>query len=170
MSAGQTTDQRSADLSADGMYRYSLTRRWSPVPVPQFDLWIMLNPSTADAEQDDPTIRRCIAFSRSWGADGLRVVNLFALRSTDPALLSRHPDPVGPDNDATLRSMAHVTRQLGGRVVCAWGAHPMAAERARTVRRLIGAAVCLGTTKAGAPRHPLYVRADTTPTPWWVTR
>lgn len=163
--------RRSADLSPDGVYRYSLARRWNePMPerLPVLDLWIMLNPSTADAEVDDPTIRRCIAFSRSWGADGLRVVNLFALRSTDPAALQRHPDPIGPKNDATLELLARASRELGGRVICAWGAHPMATERARIVRRLIGPAVCLGTTKAGAPRHPLYVRGDVQPTPWAV--
>lgn len=169
MSAATIT--RDAHLSTDGVYRYSLTRRWNePMPdrLPVLDLWIMLNPSTADADQDDPTIRRCIAFSRGWGADGLRVVNLFALRSTDPAALLRHPDPIGPRNDATLALLARASRELGGRVVCAWGAHSMAAERARTVQHLIGDAVCLGTTKAGAPRHPLYVRGDTAPVVWSI--
>jgi hypothetical protein len=163
--------ERTAKLSDCGTYRYSLGRRWNePMPerLPVLDLWVMLNPSTADAEIDDPTIRRCIAFSRSWGADGLRVVNLFALRSTDPAALNRHPDPIGPRNDATLKLLAQATRELGGRIVCAWGAHPMAAVRGRMVLPLLGDAMCLGTTKAGAPRHPLYVRGDTALTPWSI--
>jgi len=163
--------RRTADVSPDGVYRYSLGRRWcEPMPerLPVIDLWVMLNPSTADADVDDRTIGRCMDFSRRWGADGLRVVNLFALRSTDPAALTRHPDPIGPKNDAVLELLARATRELGGRVICAWGAHPMAAERARIVRRVLGPTVCLGTTKAGAPRHPLYVRADTPLVPWSV--
>ena len=164
-----TAMTRTAKLSDCGTYRYSLGRRWNePMPerLPVIDLWIMLNPSKADDEIDDNTIRRCIAFSRDWGADGLRVVNLFALRATDPDELTRHPDPIGPQNDATLRLTAQASHELGGRVICAWGAHPMAAYRARMVRPLLGDAVCLGTTKAGAPRHPLYVRADTALVPW----
>jgi hypothetical protein len=156
-----------AVLSDCGTYRYRLGRRWDHGPA---DVWIMLNPSTADAQLDDPTIRRCIGFSRNWGSGALVVVNLFALRATDPAELVRHPDPIGPDNDEHIPLAAAGAQQHGGRVVAAWGAHPMAAERARTVRRLIegqGAPLlALGTTKTGAPRHPLYVKGDTTLTPW----
>lgn len=160
-----------ADFSADGVYRWSLSRRWSdPMPhlMPVLDLWIMLNPSTADAEKDDRTIGRCVDFSRRWGADGLRVVNLFALRSTDPAALLTHPDPVGPKNDQMIALMVRATRGPGGRVMCAWGAHPMAAGRARDLHLagLLAGAMCLGTTASGAPRHPLYIRGDTQPTAW----
>jgi hypothetical protein len=159
------TISSSAFLSPCNTYRYRLGRSWGPGPA---DVWIMLNPSTADATLDDPTIRRCIGFSRSWGSGSLVVVNLFALRATDPAELAHHPDPVGLDNDEHIAFAAAGAREHGGRIFAAWGAHPMAAERAHAVARLVDptALLCLGTTKAGAPRHPLYVKGDTTPTPW----
>src|SRR5262245_13227298 len=107
--------QSSAELSPCGRYRYALTRTWGdPKKVV---CWVMLNPSTADADQDDPTIRRCLGFSRAWGAGGLVVVNLFALRATDPDQLRIAADPVGPDNDSHLSTAA-----FGRLVVAAWGA------------------------------------------------
>lgn len=127
----------------------------------------MLNPSTADEEVDDPTIRRCIGFSRRDGLSGLRVVNLFALRSTDPAGLADAWDPVGPENDAWIRDVAARSH----RIVVAWGAHPLARTRIGAVVPILRGAEgrrlwCLGTTASGAPRHPLYVRGDTTMLPW----
>lgn len=77
--------ERAAEFSGCGRYRYSLRRRWADGGPPA--CWIMLNPSTADAEKDAPTIRRCIGFSKAWGHNALVVVNLFALRSTDPTAL-----------------------------------------------------------------------------------
>lgn len=154
-------------LSDDLTYRYRLGRRWSEDGP--LDVWVMLNPSTADAEQDDPTIRRCKGFSALWGAGGIVVVNLFALRSTDPAALARHPDPIGPANDDNIAQVAARAQEDGGRVIAAWGAHPMAGPRARIVHRVISehaTVFCLGGTKAGAPRHPLYVRSSTALTAW----
>lgn len=150
-----------ADISADGVYRYTLTRVWN-VSQP-LAMFVMLNPSTADAELDDPTIRRCKSFAAREGCGGLVVVNLFALRATDPAELKRHPDPVGPDN------VAYLTQALSRNpavVIAAWGAHRFAAAQARAVstslaRQLANRRMqlkCLGTTKSGHPRHPLYVR------------
>jgi hypothetical protein len=141
-------------------WRYELQRVWdhsSPLLA-----WIMLNPSKATAEVSDPTINRCDGFSRSWGYGGFVVGNLFALRSTDPAELTRHPDPVGPENDCHLRAIAEECRA----VVCAWGAHRMVSGgRAAEVLRLIAGAgatpYCLGRTKIGRPKHPLYVKAST---------
>ena len=152
-----------ATISADQTYRYELGRSWSDGPL---DVWIMLNPSTATADVDDPTIRRCIGFSRGWGAGALAVVNLFALRSTDPKALLRHPDPIGPVNDEYIAEAASLADVEGGRVIAAWGAHVMAAERGRQVRRVAGGLLALGMTKAGAPRHPLYVRGDAELSPW----
>jgi hypothetical protein len=123
-------------------------------------VFVMLNPSTADATEDDPTIRRCLGFARSWGRTGLIVANLYALRSTDPRELWKHPDPVGPENDARLAWLARQYREI----VCAWGANakPERVARFRTiVRGNGGELVCLGTTKAGSPRHPLYLARDT---------
>jgi hypothetical protein len=139
----------------DGPYRYILGRAWGPEENPV--LWVMLNPSTADAEKDDPTIRRCISFSKAWGHGALVVVNLYALRSTDPRALLAHPSAVGPSNDAHI--LAEVLR--AGLVVAAWGAHPAVAFRAPIVSEILGrSAVCLGHTAAGHPRHPLYVKGS----------
>ncbi len=150
--------RKSAVISPCGTYRYELRRQWGPEPPVG---WVMLNPSTADAELDDPTIRRCISFSGAWGAGGIVVVNLYALRATDPGELARHHYPVGPENDRYWRAVADECSS----VVCAWGAHPQAVEVARAVmyalRQHREKTWCLGTTKTGAPRHPLYVKSAT---------
>lgn len=150
----------SAELSPCGSYRYKLTRaRGLRFPDAGTAAFCMLNPSTADATIDDPTIRRCRGFADSWGCNGLVVVNLYALRSTYPNALWSHRDPVGPDNDLWLSSVA---RECGD-VVCAWGANARE-DRVRQVVQILRAAGarlwCLGRTKAGHPRHPLYVRGD----------
>jgi hypothetical protein len=147
-----------AVFSADKTYRYRLSRTWGSSGT--HATWIMLNPSTADALEDDPTIRRCISFTKAWGLDGLVVVNLFALRATDPHELARHPDPVGPANDQFIRDAVSPWSV----VVAAWGAHKIAAARTRAVLGILtagaGTVGCLGVTKGGAPRHPLYVPAS----------
>jgi hypothetical protein len=140
-------------------YRYLLTRIWDPKVKPV--VFLMLNPSTADALEDDATIRRLTheenGFARTMGAGGVVVVNLFALRSTDPRALLRHPDPVGRDNDRFIRRAV----AMGSKVICAWGAAPVAGERGRAVAVELGrrgvALRCLGTTSLGQPRHPLYL-------------
>lgn len=156
MSTGVHQARGSAILSEDGIYRYELSRTWSDTD-PLVD-WIMLNPSTADASLDDPTIRRCIGFSRSWGFGGLTVRNLFALRSTNPSALRRHGDPVGPRNDEHLRQGAANNDSL---TVCAWGAHGRLHGRDEAVLALLARHGArphhLGLTKFGAPRHPLYL-------------
>lgn len=147
--------RRDAVLSACGTYRYSLTREWSGGPRM---LFVMLNPSTADASVDDPTIRRCISFARREGMGAIDVVNVFAFRTTSPKVLfSAGCNIVGPDNQE------HVRRALAraSRVVVAWGAHPVSASPIPAV--IAGANQwrwCLGTTRDGSPRHPLYVRDD----------
>ena len=149
-----------AVISPCGTYRYLLKRcAESMAPMKSTALFIMLNPSTADARLDDPTIRRCRAFAKLWDCNGLAVANLYALRSTKPAALWIHPDPVGPENDDYLWNFA---RECGD-VVCAWGsnARPERAARVVNIMRDADARLwCLGTTKDGSPRHPLYVRAD----------
>ena len=155
-----------AQISPCGQYRYTLTRGpLTPYPDRGTALFCMLNPSTADAALDDPTIRRCRGFADRWGCNGISVVNLYALRSTDPKALWRHDDPVGPMNDYLLREAA---RACGG-VVCAWGANARPDRVAAAVEafRSVGAKLhCLGTTKDGHPRHPLYVRGDQTLLDW----
>lgn len=156
-----------ATLSPDGVYRYALTRTWDARPMAMF---VMLNPSTADAMADDPTIRRCVGFATRWGCGGVVVVNLFALRSTDPSVLWDHPDPVGPDNDRVIADQ--LGDHTGGPVVAAWGAHGLLADRDRTVTEQIRGLgrdlLCLGVTKQGLPRHPLYVHGATELTLWWA--
>lgn len=154
-----------AKLSPDGLYRYELTRWWGDPDayVPLYLTFVMLNPSTADAQLDDPTIRRCVGFATREGFRGIRVVNLYALRSTQPAALWTHPDPVGPDNRRSLRVALLRAYNTCSPVVCAWGAHahPEAVDRFKRDAADCGAKLqALHVTKAGAPGHPLYLRAD----------
>lgn len=148
---------RSALIDPTGTYRYTLTREWEPSLGRA--CFIMLNPSTADATKDDPTIRRCIAFARTWGYGGLEVVNLFAYRATSPADLWPLADPVGTENDAHI---ADAVRRCHI-VVAAWGVHGEYRGRGAEVASRVLGLMCLGTTKGGHPRHPLYVRGDTLP-------
>ncbi len=149
---------KDAVFSPSGLYRYRLSRIWEPTKPPL--VWIMLNPSTADAEIDDPTIRRCMSFSRREGAGSMEVLNLFALRSTDPAALLSAADPIGPDNDHWI---AEVTRGQD-RVVCAWGAYGYLLDRGReVVRRLRDREIPMqtfGLTVHRQPKHPLYISGD----------
>lgn len=149
----------SAVFSPDEVYRYRLDRDFQrPGPV---HAWIMLNPSTADAQVNDPTVRRCVGFSHAWGAGRLIVTNLYALRSTDPAALKTHPEPVGPENDAAILEAA----READLVIAAWGVFEGGRAEA-VLERLTGAGItvhALGLTKAGLPRHPLYLKGDSEP-------
>lgn len=151
-------EHASAVISDCGIYRYQLERRWGDGKVV---LWLMLNPSTADGRDDDPTIRRCVDFSVRWGYAGLLVGNLFALRATDPRELARHPDPVGPRNAWNLSLMA-VRASV---VVAAWGGHgkalPAYSHQVLDGLSAFKSFMCLGRTQSGAPRHPLYLPATT---------
>lgn len=153
-----------ARLSEDGVYRYELTRRWGGGPMAT---WIMLNPSTADATLDDQTIRRCRGFSKTWGMGGLLVVNLFALRATDPRALRTAADPVGPENDDAIHDAVVRSRV----VIAAWGTHGGLLDRERHVIDLLEQVgrepLVLGLTKNGHPRHPLRVPALTRPRRSW---
>ena len=132
-------------------------------------VWVMLNPSTADEWHDDPTIRRCAAFSRRFGACGLSVVNLYGLRATDPGGLWQHPDPIGPENDRRISEVVATAAARGWPIICAWGAHGKV-ERATAVLAAVHAAgsvpFALGLTKNANPRHPLYLPAATELTPY----
>lgn len=149
--------KREALISKDGRYRYWLTRSWG-----QGDrlCFVMLNPSTADADYDDPTIRRCIGFAKREDYDGINVVNLFAFRATDPGDLRRASrfgmDITGPENDKWINEAFPF-----GHVVFGWGSNarhwPL---RTEAVAGMVEGPMCLGVTKDGHPRHPLMVRAD----------
>jgi hypothetical protein len=147
-----------AVLSADGQYRYRLERQWSDGPAAT---WVMLNPSVADASIDDPTLNRCISFSRRAGMGRLLLVNLYALRSTDPAALARHSDPQGPLNAMHVRAALHEAQMI----VAAWGAHPMALRSSLRLKLSIMAPdevrpVCLGYAGKRQPRHPGRIAAS----------
>lgn len=149
------------------LYRYRLWRHWNPVDG--FVLWVALNPSTADAVDDDPTVTRMMGFAHAWGYGGLELINLFALRSTSPLVLYSHPNPIGPDNDI------HILDQVGkaSRIIAAWGNHGALRQRSAHVVRLVAATgrtlECLGVNeRTKQPRHPLYLRGDLQPVPYGV--
>jgi hypothetical protein len=151
-------------ISTNGIYRYRLWRCWDDSA--RFMVFVMLNPSTADAETDDPTIRRCIGFAKREGCGGIEVVNLYALRATKPVHLLDHPDPEGPQNCmAWAEALYDEPTPI---VVAAWGAGS-AMDGLPESKALRGASpdwLCLGTTKTGAPRHPLYVGSFVPLEPW----
>lgn len=158
-------DAATAMFSPCRTYRYMLTRTWGAAAPAVF---VMLNPSTADAFVPDPTVRRCQSFARAWGAGGLVVLNAFGLRSTDPAALRSHPDPVGPDNDAAIAAVLSWYDKCF--VVVAWGVHATLGGRNRAVLELLRVKgvepKCLAVTADGHPRHPLYLPKTSTPGPY----
>lgn len=150
---------RGASISQCGRYRYTLTRRWADKAINPVH-FVMLNPSTASATVDDPTILKCIRFARTWGYDALTVVNLFAYRATKPRELLVAEDPVGPENDTILRKL----KTSEDRIVVAWGAKVPFNRDLDVSHLLLGRHLyCLGFTKHGYPRHPLYVPGNTMP-------
>lgn len=160
------TVYRDAVLSDDGQYRYWLERTWNASRPPL--VWIMLNPSTADAKVDDATIRVCMGRAHKLVAGGIIVVNLFAYRATRPADLYHQVDPIGPENNAYLLRAMEIDSV---RIVVAWGAHGVYRGRDRAVWELFNTLrrdplYCLGTTKGGSPKHPLRISYDTPLVPW----
>lgn len=145
-------------------YRYSLTRVWN-TQAPRL-LYIMLNPSTATEEANDPTIERCERRARYLEFGSFRVVNLFALRETSPARLKQARRPVGPDNLIQVGAALDWTND----VICAWGVHGTHRGQDATIAGLLAACGkpvrALGVTKDGHPRHPLYMPYTATPEPW----
>lgn len=151
----------SATISPCGAYRYWLERRWGAAP-PQ--VFVMLNPSTADDTVDDRTIGRCIEFSKRESAGGLIVVNLFALRATDPKELNGHADPVGPDNAKSV-GMALIAAGVYKRpVICGWGGNKNAKDQAKRLfaraRDLDVKLMALHVNDDGSPKHPLYIKGN----------
>lgn len=164
------TVNKSADVSECGRYRWWLRRSWTiwenglRVRGKGVCTFVMLNPSTADETVDDPTIRRCVGFAQSWGYDTLSVRNLFPWRATDPRELFNAKSVTGGHRgDSEL--LAACTGDL---LVCAWGAN-VPFVRDKEALDLFGdqfpgvPLYCLGVTKTGKPRHPLYVKGDTQP-------
>jgi len=171
MTRNDTTLITRAEISQCGEYRYSLTRIWDrSLPVLS---WCMLNPSTADACTDDPTVRKCVGFAKRLGYGGIRIVNLFAFRARNPLDLLAAADPSGPENEEVLNDLVHRRSVMVG-----WGAS-VRRLRIQTpitwlsdvgrMRIAYGPSTCwrcLGFTKSGEPRHPLMLSYDTTTQPW----
>jgi hypothetical protein len=178
---------KGARISADGKYRYQLWREWrgthdpkhwrwlggvdgagKPLGEPLSCLFVMFNPSTADGETDDPTIRRCVGFAKRWKFERLEVVNLFAYRATAPsdlfAFQAKGGDPIGWQNSELIGDALRDS----GLVVCAWGANAAGLRyHTETVRGWLHGKkhYALGFTKGGEPRHPLYAPQDATLVP-----
>jgi hypothetical protein len=161
-----------ADISDDELYRYALGRVWDealPVLV-----YIMLNPSTADALEPDHTITKCVGFARRWGFGGILVLNLWALRSTDPKGL-KHAllyaiDPVGPENNEYLSYFARAARDTDSDVIVAWGLNAAGTVRRDIVVELLAREGvdlwAIAETKDGEPGHPLMLPYASKPIPW----
>ena len=153
-----------ATVSEDGLYRYRLSRDCGSGSRTSVT-FVMLNPSTADATSDDPTVRRCIGFARRWNFRQVQVVNLFAWRATDPGALSLVSDPVGPENDAHILDACRTAEW----VICAWGSRAFARRRAEDVARMLRESGihlrCLRHSRHGRPWHPLYVSYGAKPIP-----
>ena len=171
-----------AQFSEDMTLRFRLARSFTGEPIETIPRWmiavfVMLNPSTADAFVLDPTVRRCVRFAKAWGASALEVVNLFALRATDPArlyLVRSHAQVMSPHQippEDVVNDRAIMAACDGAhRVVAAWGTHGGFQNRGDAVRRKLhdrGVKLChLGLNKDGSPKHPLYIKGDTSPSEW----
>ena len=146
-----------AEFSPDRYYRYSLWRFWEKDKG--YAAFVCLNPSTADAYQDDPRIRRCVEYAKDWGFGGMIMVNLFAYRSRNPTHLYIVDDPIGPDNDFHL----HSASSKAAITIAGWGIHGAYKNRDLKVMRILTDPHCLTITKKGHPGHPLYLRKDLKP-------
>lgn len=161
----QSGDTASTAIYSDcEAYRYSLTRVWDPAG--RKVMFVMLNPSTASELRNDPTVERCERRARTLGFGAFQVTNIFAWRATEPKAMRAAPDPEGPDNGAAVLSGANWADQI----IAAWGVHGEHRKQGVTMRAMLEQAghrlFHLGLTKAGHPRHPLYLRYDERPRRW----
>ena len=149
--------EKGAKFSSDRLYRYLLWRVWDKDK--RSALFIGLNPSTADENVDDPTIRRCVDFAMRWGNGGLVMANLFAYRATNPKELKCIVDPIGRDNDDYILS-AH---KAAGITILAWGNGGLYLGRGDDVAKMLLGCARLRITRQGQPQHPLYLPKNTRP-------
>lgn len=155
--------ENTATFSPCRRYRYTLWRIWcEPWHTFRPVMFIGLNPSTADETKDDPTIRRCVGFAKAWNYNALVMTNLFAYRATKPEDMLAQEDPIGPENDGILGTLAAQTPV----VVAAWGTHGIHCDREAYVRRHLPNLHYLKLTKDGHPAHPLYLLKTLKPIPW----
>ena len=153
-----------AEYSDCEKFRYTLTRVWDEQGAKA--LFVMLNPSTATEIQNDPTVERCERRARTMGFGAFRVCNIFAYRATDPRDMRAVPDPIGPLNDEAISNSA----PWADKIICAWGTHGAHLERGPAVEVLLRQTGLqlyhLGLSKAGHPKHPLYISYETKPIIW----
>lgn len=148
---------KDAIVSDNQLYRYQLSRVWdSSLPMVMF---ICLNPSTADHNDDDPTILKCIKYAQDWGYGGLLMGNLFAYRATEPLDMKRADDPIGPLNNHHLKLMS----QQVDKIVCGWGNHGVYLSRDEEVKSMFDNLYALRINKTGSPAHPLYLKKSLIP-------
>ena len=164
MTTKTSSPRGGAEFGACGRDRWRLWRAWGSGPRVAF---VMLNPSTASADEDDPTIRKCMAYARRWEYHGIEVVNLFGLRATDPRELYRRDEAecVGDRNDPTILSATY----QAGLVIVAWGNHGGLHKRSAAVLRMLEGNCephALAVTKHDQPWHPLYLAGDLVPFLW----
>lgn len=151
---------KNAIIDDTGKYRYLLTRTWDENLPPA--VFVMLNPSTANAEEDDPTIRRCVNFAKKWDLGGIKVVNVFAYRATNPKELFKVKEPIGIENEKYIREAVI----NAGIIILAWGSSCTKLKSGyRKVKEILKdyETHCLGITKDGFPKHPLYLKGTTMP-------
>lgn len=154
--------ERSAYFSECRKFRYILYRKWDKdAPIV---LFIGLNPSKADGKIDDPTIRRCISFSKGWGFGGFAIVNLFAYCSHNPNELFKINDPIGPKNDSVI--IEHIPK--AEKIILIWGNHGSFLKRNEKILKLIKKPFCLKINKNGSPAHPLYLKSTLKPIPYII--
>ena len=153
-----------ANFSKDGRYRYTLERRMRSTGT--HGVFIALNPSTADAETDDPTIRRITGFAQSFGHGRLTVVNLYAYRATHPQELLNVADPVGARNEDAVRTVLKTADQIIACLGCSGIVRRLPDSPVEDLLKTRRDVACLGTTMDGTPRHPLYLPKDTRTEPW----
>ncbi len=142
-------------------WRYSLWRNW-PLLNDRRLVFIGLNPSTADETRNDNTITRCIGFAERHGYGGIVMVNLFAFRTKSPTEMKKAPDPIGPHNDRIINLYIDERHD----VVAAWGIHGSYMNRDKVIAEMVPDLLCLGVTKGGHPRHPLFLKNDASLRSW----
>ncbi len=159
LSFDELDKQSGAIFSPCRKYRYTLWRFWDCGKP--YAVFLCLNPSTADEINNDPTIRRCIDFSKQWGYGGVVILNIFAYRATDPEVMKEAVDPIGPDNDKWLKEITQ--HPDAGITVAAWGNHGDFADRGKQVLSMLGDMYCLKVNSNGQPAHPLYLKKSLKP-------
>jgi len=153
--------KKDALIDPTGKYRYWLLRQWNNKPG-NFVNFVMLNPSKADAEVDDNTIRRCVKYAKKWGFDGIYVTNLFAFRATDPKCIKKASDPIGKENNKYIKLIAKKSKLI----VLAWSNHGSFMQRDMAAIKILSGIHplrCLGTNKSGQPKHPLRLNKNLNP-------